>query len=50
MASIPTVLVTGATGFLGSYIVHELLEGPTRAHVIAHVRAKDVAEGLAWKL
>lgn len=47
MASTPTVLVTGATGFLGSYIVHELLEGPTRSHVIAHVRAKDTAEGLA---
>lgn len=47
MASTPTVFVTGATGFLGSYIVHELLEGPTRARVIAHVRGKDAAEGLA---
>ncbi|KAM6521077.1 large subunit of alpha-aminoadipate reductase, variant 2 [Fusarium solani] len=43
----PTVLLTGATGFLGSYVLHELLEGPKRAHVIAHVRAKDAAAGLA---
>jgi L-2-aminoadipate reductase len=42
----PTVFLTGATGFLGSYILHELLEGPTKAHVIAHVRAKDAAAGL----
>jgi len=43
----PTVFLTGATGFLGSYILNELLEGPTKAHVIAHVRAKDTAAGLA---
>lgn len=43
----PTVLLTGATGFLGSYILRELLEGPSKAHVIAHVRAKDAAAGLA---
>jgi L-2-aminoadipate reductase len=42
----PTVFLTGTTGFLGSYILHELLEGPTKAHVIAHVRAKDAAAGL----
>ncbi|UKZ51964.1 putative NRPS-like protein biosynthetic cluster [Trichoderma virens] len=46
-ATTPRVLLTGATGFLGSYIVRELLEGPTKAHVIAHVRAKDSADGLA---
>ena len=27
--------------------MHELLEGSVQAHVIAHVRAKDLAEGLA---
>ncbi|RMZ75817.1 hypothetical protein DV737_g5114, partial [Chaetothyriales sp. CBS 132003] len=42
----PTVFLTGATGFLGSYILRELLEGPTKARVIAHVRAKDAATGL----
>lgn len=46
-AGTPTVLLTGATGFLGSYIVHELLEGPIQARVIALVRAKDPAAGLA---
>jgi L-aminoadipate-semialdehyde dehydrogenase len=43
----PTVFLTGATGFLGSNILHELLEGPSRANVIALVRAKDAATGLA---
>ncbi|KAI1114257.1 aminoadipate reductase [Nemania sp. NC0429] len=46
-AAAPRVLLTGATGFLGSYILHELLEGPAQAHVIAHVRAKDAAQGLS---
>ncbi|CAK7564566.1 MAG: putative NRPS-like protein biosynthetic cluster [Sporothrix epigloea] len=41
----PTVLLTGATGFLGAYIVHELIEGPTKANVIALVRAKTQEEG-----
>ncbi|MBE3044105.1 thioester reductase domain-containing protein [Candidatus Bathyarchaeota archaeon] len=39
-----TVLLTGATGFLGSYILRELLERNHR--VIAHVRAKDAPAGL----
>ncbi|KAB5522846.1 hypothetical protein GE09DRAFT_1065629 [Coniochaeta sp. 2T2.1] len=43
----PTVLLTGATGFLGSYILRELLEGPAKARVVAHVRAKDAADGLS---
>ena len=42
-----TVLLTGATGFLGSYILRELLNGPIQARVIAHVRAKDREEGLS---
>ncbi|OIW34256.1 aminoadipate reductase [Coniochaeta ligniaria NRRL 30616] len=46
-ATPPTVLLTGATGFLGSYILRELLEGPAKARVVAHVRAKDAAEGLS---
>jgi len=43
----PAVLLTGATGFLGSYILHEVLEGRINARVIAHVRAKDAVAGLA---
>lgn len=42
--SAATVFLTGATGFLGSYILKELLE---RNHsVVAHVRAKDEEAGL----
>lgn len=43
----PTVFLTGATGFLGSYILRELLEGPLKARVIAHVRARNPADGLS---
>ncbi|KAK7544150.1 uncharacterized protein J3D65DRAFT_608667 [Phyllosticta citribraziliensis] len=39
-----TIFLTGATGFLGSYLLRDLLN---RKHqVIAHVRAKDAASGL----
>ncbi|ROT36717.1 L-aminoadipate-semialdehyde dehydrogenase large subunit [Sodiomyces alkalinus F11] len=40
-----TVFLTGATGFLGSYIVRELLDRNLR--VIAHVRSRDASSGLA---
>ncbi|KAH8812317.1 hypothetical protein F5884DRAFT_701490 [Xylogone sp. PMI_703] len=43
----PNVFLTGATGFLGSYILRELLDGPAKAHVIALVRAKNAAAGLS---
>jgi L-2-aminoadipate reductase len=39
----PNVFLTGATGFLGSFILRELLSRPLGCHVIAHVRAKDTA-------
>lgn len=47
MASAPIVPATGATSFLGSYVVYELLEGPAWAHVIAYLRAGGAVEGLA---
>ncbi|PHH52068.1 L-2-aminoadipate reductase large subunit [Ceratocystis fimbriata CBS 114723] len=40
-----TVLLTGATGFLGSYLLKDLMERNMK--VFAHVRAKDAASGLA---
>jgi phthiocerol/phenolphthiocerol synthesis type-I polyketide synthase E len=39
------VLLTGATGFLGVYLLHELLE-QTQATVYCHVRAETEADGL----
>ncbi|KAL5606376.1 hypothetical protein BROUX41_002793 [Berkeleyomyces rouxiae] len=39
------VLLTGATGFLGSYLLKDLVERNMK--VVAHVRAKDAASGLA---
>ncbi|ODM16957.1 L-aminoadipate-semialdehyde dehydrogenase large subunit [Aspergillus cristatus] len=41
-----TAFLTGATGFLGSYILHTLLETNKEMRVIAHVRCKDAAAGL----
>uniref|UniRef100_A0A093UQN7 L-aminoadipate-semialdehyde dehydrogenase large subunit n=1 Tax=Talaromyces marneffei PM1 TaxID=1077442 RepID=A0A093UQN7_TALMA len=44
----PTVLITGATGFLGGFIIKDLLERNTRQfRIIAHVRAKDAESGMA---
>ncbi|KAL8690954.1 MAG: hypothetical protein Q9218_003711 [Villophora microphyllina] len=40
-----TVFLTGATGFLGPYIIREILSQP-KSRVIAHVRAKSEAAGL----
>lgn len=36
-----TVLLTGATGFLGSYILRDLLSRKTNINVVAHVRGKS---------
>lgn len=41
-----TAFLTGATGFLGSYILHTLLESNKEMRVIAHVRCKDFTAGL----
>ena len=45
-AGIATVLLTGATGFLGAFILAELL-GQTEAHVMCLVRASGAQAGLA---
>lgn len=44
-----TVLLTGATGFLGAFVLRDLLSLRQKevGRVIAHVRAKDSASGLA---
>ncbi|KIW44701.1 L-aminoadipate-semialdehyde dehydrogenase [Exophiala oligosperma] len=44
----PVVFLTGATGFLGSFILKDLLDrqNPTVKKVIALVRAKDATAGL----
>ncbi|KAI4171144.1 MAG: hypothetical protein LQ346_008777 [Caloplaca aetnensis] len=39
------ILLTGATGFLGAYIIRDLLSRP-QIKVIAHVRAKSQSAGL----
>ena len=48
-SSNPTVFLTGATGFLGSYIIKDIFERSSRSvRVIAHVRGvKDPKAGLA---
>ncbi|KAJ4541436.1 large subunit of alpha-aminoadipate reductase [Exophiala dermatitidis] len=47
--SAPVVFLTGATGFLGSYILKDLLDrqGPAVSKVIALVRAKDSATAMS---
>lgn len=44
-----TVLLTGATGFLGAFVLRDLLSLRKKevGRVIAHVRAKDAASGLS---
>jgi L-aminoadipate-semialdehyde dehydrogenase len=43
----PTVLLTGATGFLGAYIIKDILERTSRSiRLVAHVRARDPKAGL----
>jgi L-aminoadipate-semialdehyde dehydrogenase len=43
----PTVFITGATGFLGGFMIKDILERSSRQlRVIAHVRATDSAAGL----
>lgn len=41
-----TVLLTGASGFLGTEILRQLLDSPTVGSVIAHVRARSQNHGL----
>jgi thioester reductase-like protein len=41
-----SVLLTGASGFLGAHLLHDLLR-QTRAHVTCHVRAADTLSGTA---
>lgn len=43
---VPEIFLTGATGFLGAYLLAELLQ-QTRADVYCLVRAKNCAEGQA---
>lgn len=42
-----TVFLTGATGFLGSYIIRDLLSRETRIHVIAHVRGGSAESAMS---
>jgi L-aminoadipate-semialdehyde dehydrogenase len=40
------VLLTGATGFLGAYVLHDALSRQPALHVYAHVRASSAKAGL----
>ncbi|GAB7363015.1 hypothetical protein MBLNU230_g3309t1 [Neophaeotheca triangularis] len=40
------ILLTGATGFLGAYVVADALNTKAPSHVYAHVRAKSHKEGM----
>jgi L-2-aminoadipate reductase len=44
-----TILLTGATGFLGAFLLRDLLVSRAHqiGHVVAHIRAKDAEAGLA---
>jgi L-2-aminoadipate reductase len=43
----PTVFITGTTGFLGSFIIKDILQRTSRqVRIIAHVRAKDAEAGM----
>jgi L-aminoadipate-semialdehyde dehydrogenase len=41
------ILLTGATGFLGAYLLHEAMMRKSPNHVYAHVRARSHEDGLA---
>jgi L-2-aminoadipate reductase len=42
-----TVFLTGATGFLGAFLIHDLLSRSQQTiRLVAHVRAKSVDEGI----
>lgn len=42
-----TVFLTGATGFLGSYIIRDILSRETAANIVAHVRGKSSEAALS---
>lgn len=43
----PTVFLTGATGFLGSYIIRDILLRETPANIVAHVRGNSPETALS---